>query len=124
MCWGGVDPWNTVTLVDTNDVAHSFSGAQLPNFTSCRMETNDVHPGSLFRPSQGKPWTRVSFSSCDPFGVFKPAFEFDHTEWVVALLRLLLADDWLFAVSPQALSLRLLGTGTAGVARQRGRRPQ
>ena len=112
MYWGSVDTWNTVTLTDTNNTRHTFSGSQLPNYNSWDPNGNNttsilVH---FSVPSGGKPWTQVAFTSCDTSGVCKPAFEFDNLEWVAAPIGCCSLTPGSSAPVPEPSGLPLLGT--------------
>lgn len=113
--WGSVDTWNTVTLTDTGNARHTFSGIQLPNYTSWDPNGNNltsilVH---FSVPPGGKPWTEVAFTPCDTSGVCKPAFEFDNLEWVVAGSNCCSVTD---SPAPEPSGPMLLATGFIGIA--------
>ena len=129
MYWGSVDMWNTVTFTDTNtnNNTHIFAGSQMPNYPSKYWDPNGNNTTSILVhfsvPSGGKPWTQITFSSCGPPSVCKPAFEFDNLEWVLAPSNCCSVTTGTSSPIPEPSALMLLGTGFAGVVgwlRRRG----
>jgi hypothetical protein len=117
MYWGSVDSWNTITFTDTNNIPHSFTGANLPSFNSFDPQGNNTSSilAHFSVPSGGKPWTKVTFTSCDSSGVCKPTFEFDNLEWMVAPSGCCSSTPG-NTPTPEPSGLLWLGTGIAGIA--------
>jgi hypothetical protein len=118
--WGSVDTWNTVTFTSSSGT-YTFSGSQLPNIGSSINQSGGNGNTSLLVdfsvPSGYKPWTSISFTSCDSNGNnCNPAFEFDNIEWKAAQQGCCSVTPGSNSPVPESSSLMLLCTGLTSAA--------